>query len=169
MVQRKDRKHSMWLEKIFTYFSCTYFYYFRLLLARFLFKFSIFNLSSNFKFALNAMQLFIYAYYIMLKSFNPDIRSKLNYQTSSRGFLDTVRNEIRYCKWTWLISDETTDRTSTPSTIRRPGVNFAPLPLRFDNCYSHLHFFRIFRPYPISIIRFGQPFRAYRSKNFGFR
>lgn len=114
------------------------------------------------------MHICIYAYCIILKSFHSNIRSKLNYQMSSGGSLDIVRNEIRYCKWTWLISDETTDRTSTPSTIRRPGVNFAPLPLRFDNCYSHLHFFRISRPYPISIIRF-RPFRAYRSKNFGFR
>jgi len=57
--------------------------------------------------------------YVILSLFR-----KPNCKVSLGDSLDVVHNEIRYCKWTWLISDETTD-DQLPSTIRPARVKFA--------------------------------------------
>lgn len=101
-------------------------------------------------------------------------RSEPNCKASPGGSLDAVHNEVRYCKWTWLISGETTgrpdfnppadDKGATEAGRGKREVNFTPSSLRFDNRGSHLYFFRIFRARPISIMRFRRSFRACRSK-----
>lgn len=61
--------------------------------------------------------------------------------------LGAVHNEIRYCKWTWLISGETTGWTSDLSAIRTTPPGFRAL-FYDSTCGPHLHFSQIFSSIP---------------------
>ena len=57
---------------------------------------------------------------------NRDGASRVREEPSGE-FLGAVHNEIRYCKWTWLISDETAGWTSAVFAIRPTTAGFRAL------------------------------------------